>query len=210
MEPEELVVYARLAEKEVLPIIKDMEFSAGAAIFLLAQYTQVLITGSSRSTEENATNISNNIIMLWQAGVYQPSPQYPFTLEETLLDLKNDVKAQADYSEDFQPFTPTHPLPPRGVGQVAGGIVLHPKTRLWQIWMMLDGPCVFLGAYRDPSTAQKMLEEIINMKRQGKGPEFAQTLYQKVVSRGDGEPQQISFDMMLYLIDHTHVYMIDL
>jgi hypothetical protein len=38
MKPEELAVYIRRAEKEVLPIIKDMEMSAGAAVFLLAQY----------------------------------------------------------------------------------------------------------------------------------------------------------------------------
>jgi len=57
------------------------------------------------------------------------------------------MKAQTDYSECFQPFAPVHPLPPRGVGQVAGGIVQHPKTHLWQIWMMLDSPCEFLGTY---------------------------------------------------------------
>lgn len=209
--PEELAGYARLAEKEVLLTIKDMEMSAGAAIFLLAQYTRSLITGSSHLTLESAMSISNNIIRLWQAGLYQPGSQYPFTLEETLLDLKNGMKAQTDYSAYFQPFTPVHPLPPRGVGQIAGGIVQHPKTHLWQIWMIFNGPCEFLGAYHDVSTAQEILEELINMTRKGNGPGFAEALYQRLItSRGDGDPQQISFDMMSYLIENLKSYMIDL
>ena len=210
MKAEDLAIYARRAEKEALPTIKDMELSAGPAIFLLAQYAQALITGSPRLTLESATSISNSIIALWQTGAYQPSPQYPFTLEDTLADLRDGVKAQNDYSEYFQPFTPTDPLPPRGVGQVAGGIVQHPKTHLWQIWMMLDGPCEFLGAYHDPATAQKMLEEIINTTRQGNGPGVALSLYQKVVFQGDGEPQQLPFDMVAYLLEYLKIYTIEL
>lgn len=210
MKLEDLVIYARRAEKEALTAIKDMELSAGPAIFLLAQYAHALITGSSRLNLESATSISNSIVALWQTGAYRPSPQYPFTLEETLADLREGVKAQNDYSEYFQPFTPTDPVPPRGVGQVAGGIVQHPKTHLWQIWMMLDGPCQFLGAYRDSATAQKMLEEVINTTRQGNGPRVALSLYQKVVSRGDGKPQQLPFDMMAYLLEHLKIYAIEL
>lgn len=208
MKPEDLVIYVRRAEKEVLPIIKDMEISAGPAIFLLAQYAQTLITGNPRLTVESATSISNSIIALWQTGAYQPSPQYPFTLEETLTELKDGVKAQNDYSEYFQPFTPTNPIPPRGVGQVAGGIVRHPKTHLWQIWMMLDGPCKFLGAYRDPAIAQKNLENVINAVRHGEKPIAALSLYRKLMSQADSEPQQIPFDMMNYLIESIQQYTI--
>ena len=45
LEPEELVRYVRRAEEEVLPIIKEMHLGPGAAQFLLAQQTQVLVTG---------------------------------------------------------------------------------------------------------------------------------------------------------------------
>jgi hypothetical protein len=210
MKPEDLAAYVHHAEKEALPTIKDLEISAGAAILLLAQYTQALITGDPRLTLESATSITDSVIALWQIGSYQPGSEYPFTLEETLLDLKNNMRAQNDYSKCFQPFTPIQPLPPRGVGQIAGGIVQHPKTHLWQIWMILDGPCEFLGAYCDASTSQKALEEVVNTTRQGKGPEFAETLYQKITSKGDGEPQQIPFDMMVYLLDHIEFYMIEL
>jgi hypothetical protein len=210
VKPDDLARYVRQAEPQTIPIIKEMEVSAGAALFLLAQYTQALITGNSHITLESATTITDSVLAIWQTGSYHPSEQYPFTLEETLLDLKNDMKAQNDYSKCFQPLTPIQPLPPRGVGQIAGGIVLHPKTHRWQIWMMFDGSYEFLGAYHDASTAQKMLEEIINITRQGKGPGFAQALYQKITSKGDGEPQQIPFNMMSYLIDHLASFMIDL
>jgi hypothetical protein len=45
MEPEELAVYVRRAEQEVLPIIKKMYLGREAAQFLLAQQAQVLVTG---------------------------------------------------------------------------------------------------------------------------------------------------------------------
>lgn len=210
MKPEDLVVHVRRAEKEALPIIKNMELSAGATIILLAQYTQALVTGDPRATLESTNLIISNVMTLWETGLYQPDPAYPFSLEETRFELQSGVQAQKDYSTSFQSFVPVHPLPPRGIGQVAGGIVQHPKTRLWQIWMMLDGPCEFLGAYRDPSIAQRMLEEVINAARQGKGPGFAKALYQKVISHGDDEPRQIPFDMMSYLVDHLQLYLIKL
>jgi hypothetical protein len=45
MEPEDLAVYVRRAEKDILPIIKERHLGPGAAQFLLAQQTQVLVTG---------------------------------------------------------------------------------------------------------------------------------------------------------------------
>jgi hypothetical protein len=45
MGPEELAVYVRRAENEVLPIIKKMYLGRRAARFLLAQQAQVLVTG---------------------------------------------------------------------------------------------------------------------------------------------------------------------
>src|SRR5215471_11194168 len=83
MEPEELAVYVRRAEQEVLPIIKEMKLSAGAAQFLLAQYTQVLVTGDERVTLESAMEMGNAVVALWQTGYYTPSSEYPYTLEET-------------------------------------------------------------------------------------------------------------------------------
>lgn len=208
--PNDLAVYIRRAEKEALPTIKNLEVSAGAAVFLVALYTQAFVTDQPDLTVEKARSIAKSVLALWQTGSYQPSPEYPFTLEETLQDLKDGMNAQKDYSECFQPFSPadTYTSTPKGFGQIAGGVVLHPKTHLWQIWMMLDGPCEFLGAYRDPSIAQKNLEDVINAVRQGKKPEAALPLYQKLMLQADGEPQQIPFDMMTYLIENVHQYTI--
>jgi hypothetical protein len=68
MEPENLAVYVRRAEKEVLPIIKEMQLGPGAAQFLLAQQTQVLVTGDPRLTVESGMAIANNVLELWQEG----------------------------------------------------------------------------------------------------------------------------------------------
>ena len=50
IKPEDLAHYAQQAEQQALPLIKEMEMSAGAALALLAQYTQVLISGNQNFT----------------------------------------------------------------------------------------------------------------------------------------------------------------
>ena len=208
MEPEELAVYVRRAEQIMLPIIKELKPSPGAAQFLLAQYTQVLATGTDALTPESAMAISDAVLALWQAGYYTPSSQYPYTLAETLEELEEGPKAKGDYADAFLPFTPVEAVPPRGIGQVAGGIVKHPDTNLWQIWMIVDGPCLYLGAYRDPAAAQRMLEVLVHTSR--RGGTLTEDFSHRLLSQGDGEPKGLPFDMMVYLIDHLHCYHIKL
>src|SRR5258708_15714143 len=153
MEPEELVMYIRRDEQEVLPIIKEMQLGPGVAHFLLAQHTQMLATGDPRLTVESARAIANTILALWKSGLYTPCPEYPYTLEETLQEIRGGPKAKGDYARCFQPFTPTKESTPRGLGEVAGGIVEHPETHLWQIWMSVEGPCRYFGPFRGPTLA---------------------------------------------------------
>src|SRR6266699_3873279 len=68
MEPEELAVYVRRAEQEVLPMIKELGLSPGTAQFLLAQCTQVLATGKNVLTLESAMAVSDAVLALWEAG----------------------------------------------------------------------------------------------------------------------------------------------
>jgi hypothetical protein len=77
LEPEELAIYVRRAEKEVLPIIKEMQLGPGTAQFLLVQQTQILVTGDPRLTTESGMAIANNVLALWQEGYYTPGPAYP-------------------------------------------------------------------------------------------------------------------------------------
>jgi hypothetical protein len=91
-EPEELAVYVRRADKDVLTINKEMQLSPGAAQFLLAQQTQVLVTGHPRLTTESGIAIANSILALWQEGYYTPGPASPYTLEETLWGLQEGPK----------------------------------------------------------------------------------------------------------------------
>ncbi len=210
LEPEDLAVYVRRAEKEVLPIIKEMHLGPGAAQFLLAQQTQVLVTGDPRLTVESSMSVATSVLALWQEGYYTPGPAYPYTLEETLLELQEGPKAKGNYEASFQPFTPTNGERPRGIAEVAGGIVQHPETKLWQIWMMIDGPATFIAAYRDPAKAHSNLETIISTSRKGGSEAKAATLYQRVRSQADGEPKQLPYDMMLYLVEHLDHYTIKL
>jgi len=210
MEPEELAGYVRRAETQAIPTIKEKKMGPGAAQLLLALHTQMLVTGNPSLTTESGMSIANTVLSLWQAGYYTPGPAYPYTLEETLQDIQQGLKARGDYADFFQPFLPTKKDTPRGLGQMAGGIVKHPETQLWQIWIILDGPCHYIGAYRDPVTAQKSLEELIVMTRRG-GTDFESfRLYRKLTARGVGEPKQIPHDMMMYLLEHLHRYTIQL
>jgi hypothetical protein len=210
IEPEDLAVYVRRAEKEVLPIIKEMQISPGAAQFLLAQQTQVLVTGDPRLTTESGMAIANRVLDLWRDGYYTPGLAYPYTLEETLLEIQEGPKAKGNYEAWFQPFTPANGDRQRGIGEVAGGIVKHPETNLWQIWLMVDGPCTFIAAYRDPVHAQSNLETIIRASRRG-GPEAkAEMLYKQIQSQADAEPRQLPYDMMVYLVEHLDRFRITL
>lgn len=210
MEPEVLAVYVRRAEKGVLPIIKDMQLSPGAAQFLLAQKTLVLVTGDPRLTTESGMAIANRVLDLWRDGSYTPGPAYPYTLEETLLELHEGFKAKGNYETCFQPFMPANGEKPRGIGEVAGGIVKHPETNLWQIWLMMDGPATFLAAYRDPVHAQRNLEAIVSASRRGEPEAKAAMLYNKIQAQADGEPKQLPYDMMVYLVEHLDRYKITL
>jgi hypothetical protein len=210
MEPEELVVYVRRAEKAVLPTIKEMHLGPGTAQFLLAQQTQVLVTGDPRLTVESGMAIANHVIALWQEGYYKPGPDYPYTLQETLLDIQTGPKAKGNYDACFQSFSPANRERPRGIGEVAGGIVQHPETKLWQIWLIIDGPATFIAAYRDPAKAQANLETIISGSRKSGNEAKAAVLYQRVRLQADGEPKQLPYDMMLYLVEHLDRYTIKL
>lgn len=75
----------------------------------------------------------------------------------------------------------------------------HPQTKLWQIWMMMDGPCTFIVAYGDPVKAQSDLEAISSASRKGGTDAQIAALYRQVQSQADGEPKQLLYEKMLYL-----------
>jgi hypothetical protein len=202
VEPEEFASYLRQAEREVLPLIRDMQLGPGVAQLVLALHAQMLVTGDPRVTPESMMAAGNSVIALWQAGYYTPGPEYPFTLEETLLDVQEGPKPKADHAASFQRFTPADGATPLGIGEVHGGIAKHPETRLWQIWMIVDGPCTFIAAYRDPAKAQRHLESIINASRKGGSEKESAALYAHLKALADGEPKQLPYDMMLYLVEH--------
>ncbi len=210
IEPDDLITYVRRAEKDVLPIIRERQLGPAAAQFLLAQQTHTLVTGDPRFTIESGRNMANTVLALWEAGYYAPGPEYPYTLEETLQEVQGEPHAKADYAESFQSFTPRNADVLHGLGTVYGGIVKHPETNLWQVWMMMDGPCTFLAAYRDPVKAQSTLETIIDASMRGGTVKESTDLYKRVRAQADGKPKQLPFDVMVYLFEHLDQYMIKL
>jgi hypothetical protein len=210
LEPEEFAAYVRRAEKRALPTIKEMRLGPGAAQVLLAQHAQVLATGDSRFTVESMTAVANQVMALWQAGYYTPGPDYPFTFEETVQELREGARTKDDYSASFQAYTPSGEDIPRGIKEISGGIVKHPETNLWQIWMMDDGPWHFLAAYRDSGKAQRNLETLINKVRRGATMSTAKALYQQLQVQADGETQELPYEMMLYLVEHLERFTIKL
>ena len=84
--PEELAVFVRRAEQILLPIIEALKPIPRAALFLLAQFTQVCTTGTEALTLERARALSDTVLALWEARYYTPGPDYPFTFQETLQE----------------------------------------------------------------------------------------------------------------------------
>ena len=212
IEPEEAVVHIRRAEKEVLPMIQQAHIPPASAFFLLAQYTQAFMTGDTCLSIESATEITNTFLTLWQTGVYTPSSEYPYTLEETLRDAQGEQKPERSYAEWFQPFLSTsESTPPSNIGKVAVGLVKHPETHLWQIWVILDGPCDYLGAYRDAERAQHALRVFVNaLRRLVTAHELVHIVSTQLMSPSDGDVKQLPFAMMEYLLEHRDTYTIQL
>ena len=128
-----------------------------------------------------------------------PGPAYPYTLEERLLELQEGPK-EGERRGIFPAIHRANRERPRGIGEVAWGIVQHPQTKLWQIWMKMDGPCTFIVAYGDPVKAQNNLEAISSVSRKGGTDAQIAALYRQVQSRADGEPKQLLYEKLLYLL----------
>lgn len=154
--------------------------------------------------------MANRILTLWQTGYYIPGPAYPYTLEETLQDIQQGLRGNEGYAACFLPFIPSSGSTPAGLGHTAGGIVRHPETLLWQIWLMFEGAFADIGAFRDPEKAQRNLEEIINTTRRGGSLAEAEMLSRKVLARADGPAKQLPSEMMTYLREHIDQFEIEL
>jgi hypothetical protein len=167
MELAYLAASVRRAEKEMLPMIKDLQRSPAAAAFRLAQRTKAQVTGDPQLISELAMLFENTVLARCQAGIYRLGPTYPYTCEETLQELQEGPKAERNDEAYFQLFTLANGETPRGFREVPGGIVIHPERNVRQIGMRADGPCTFLAAHRDPVKAQSNLGAISNTRRKG-------------------------------------------
>ncbi len=206
VELEDVVTYIRRAEEQVIPLIEAHKLSPTDGFFLLAQHVRVLITGEPYPSVKSVVAMAKDIKVLWQTGFYTPGLAYPYSFDATLEDEKRGLETKKDYSKHFQPFSSPGNDALHGVAELEGGIVMHPETHLWQIWMIVGGLCIFLGAYRDSSTAQYYLGLVLDAMRKGGTELDAKKLYEKISASGDDVPKQIPFDMMHYLMEHLHLF----
>lgn len=198
------------AEQHAIPMLHEAEVEdAGGALLLLARWVQVVLTGHPYHPPESMNAFAERVLEVWQQGLYLPSPAYPYTLQESIQGLRNDPPPVRDYAEWFQPFTPTKPTRSCGLGAIACGLFKHPKTGLWQVWLNLDGPCRYLGAYQDATDAQRILEGFILIARRYRFSNVElMEIVQEVNLQGEGEIQNISYHMLAYLLSHLKRYII--
>lgn len=83
--------------------------------------------------------------------------------------------------------------------QVAAGIILHPKNRLWQLWLSTNGLDVTcLAAYRDQVRAEKahgQLKAFLGSQAAYESEKCAD-LFGRLRAEGDGEPALLPDDLV--------------
>ncbi|GHO96289.1 hypothetical protein KSF_063370 [Reticulibacter mediterranei] len=204
----DVVTYIKRVEEQVTPLIEAHRLSPADGFFLLAQRVRILITGEPYPSAKSITAIANDIKVIWQAGLYTPAPSFPYSLDTILEDEKKVLATKREYSQLFLPFSSKENDISVGMAEIAAGIVMHPETHLWQIWMIVGAPCIFIGAYHDPDSAQHYLGLVLDAMRKGVTKFEVEQLYEKIQANGEDVPKQIPFDMMRYLMDHLHLYKI--
>lgn len=75
------------AERYLTPLIKENRTPPYEAVVLIAMHGDALIAGNIEDhamTEKQIIDACNVFVKLWEMGLFVPSPEYPYTLEETL------------------------------------------------------------------------------------------------------------------------------
>ncbi len=74
------------AERYLTPLIRSKSLPANEAAVLIGIYGDGLISGNVEHsmTERQIIDACNTFVYLWEMGLFVPSPEYPYTLEETL------------------------------------------------------------------------------------------------------------------------------
>jgi hypothetical protein len=74
------------AERYLTPLIRSKSMPAHEAAVLIGMYGDGLISGNTEHsmTEAQIIEACNAFVSLWRMGLFVPSPDYPYTLQETL------------------------------------------------------------------------------------------------------------------------------
>ena len=94
LEPKEFAVYVRRAEKMALPLSRKRGLALQQHNSCFHNMLRSLPLVILDMTDESMLVVSNHVLKLWQEGYYTPGPDYPFTFEETLQELREGAKAK--------------------------------------------------------------------------------------------------------------------
>lgn len=91
--------YTYSAQK-LMPLFTEKHLGAAEAIVMIACYTDSVMMGMEQSekhsmTEEEIEGASLLLLGLWKQGRFQPPPDYPYTLEETLALFEDRSEVEA-------------------------------------------------------------------------------------------------------------------
>jgi hypothetical protein len=208
--PADLAAYISRAEQAILPMIKQKRPDAGVALLLLELYTSMYLSFDSPASVGEVSVDLLTILALWQGGYYTPGEQYPFTLEET-IHMVSQGDEEDDYSQYFLPFVPLPGDVPLGrndlIHHFCASVVHHPRTHLWQIWIVVNGVYHIRGAFHDQRVAQRRLSEYIYWLRKCDEESLMRS---DEVDHGDGIAEELPYPFLRYLFSHLDRYEIPL
>lgn len=81
------------AQQKLNPLIIKDNMPPVAAIVLISCYADAVIAGKENSpshkmTEREVIGASNLLVLLWKEGLFQPSEDFPYTLEQILSEME--------------------------------------------------------------------------------------------------------------------------
>jgi len=77
------------AQRYLNPLIISQPMSPNEAAIMIAMYADAIMSGNANNdkhkmTQDDIITATNLLIKLWKMGKFVPSPDYPYTLEQTL------------------------------------------------------------------------------------------------------------------------------
>lgn len=83
------------SQRSLTPLIRAQGIPPAPALTLIAIYTDARLAGAvtdHRMSLQDIKSTTSRLLTLWKTGFFTPSPDYPFTLTETLASLSESER----------------------------------------------------------------------------------------------------------------------